>query len=267
MLTILYARAGQDTRIELLERLGRSGAARRLLIVPENDSHESERAMCRVLGNAGAQGCEVLSLTRLAGRLTDVAGGGAVPMLDGGGRMLLMYAALRRVSDALSVYRAPSRKPAFLTGLLATVDECRAWQVPPERLIQVGEQAGGQQGDKWRDIGLIYAAYQALADQAAADPRDRLDRLAEQLRYTDWAQGAQSCVFGFTDFAAQEEAVLLALAAQGHLTVALTGDQGEETSDLFQPGRRAGARLLCRARQEGIPTREERLDRPRQTHP
>ena len=267
MLTILYARAGQDTRIELLERLGRSGAARRLLIVPENDSHESERAMCRVLGNAGAQGCEVLSLTRLAGRLTDVAGGGAVPMLDGGGRMLLMYAALRRVSDALSVYRAPSRKPAFLTGLLATVDECRAWQVPPERLIQVGEQAGGQQGDKWRDIGLIYAAYQALADQAAADPRDRLDRLAEQLRYTDWAQGAQSCVFGFTDFAAQEEAVLLALAAQGDLTVALTGDQGEETSDLFQPGRRAGARLLCRARQEGIPTREERLDRPRQTHP
>ena len=79
MLIILYARAGQDTRLELLERLGRSGAARRLLIVPENDSHESERAMCRVLGNAGARGCEVLSLTRLAGRLTDVGGAARPP--------------------------------------------------------------------------------------------------------------------------------------------------------------------------------------------
>ena len=105
MLTILYARAGQEVREELLERLGRSGAPRRLLLVPENDSHESERALCRTLGNRAAQGCEVLSLTRLAGRLTDAAGGGAAPMLDAGGRMLLMYAALRRAADGLQ--RAP----------------------------------------------------------------------------------------------------------------------------------------------------------------
>ena len=267
MLTILYARAGQDTRGELLERLGRSGAPRRLLLVPENDSHESERALCRTLGNRAAQGCEVLSLTRLAGRLTDAAGGGAAPVLDAGGRMLLMYAALRRSADSLRVYRAPSRKPAFLTGLLATVDECRSCQISPEQLIQAGEEAGGQQGDKWRDIGLVYAAYETLAAQAAADPRDRLDRLAEQLRETDWADEAASCVFGFTDFSAQEESVLLALAAKGDVTVALTGDLGEDVSDLFRPGRRAGARLLRQARQEGIPARQEGLDRPRRVHP
>ena len=266
MLTILYARAGQDTRRELLERLGKGQAARRLLLVPENDSHESERAMCRVLGNRAAQGCEVLSLSRLAGRLTDAAGGGAAPVLDEGGRMLLMYAALRQVADQLKLYRAPSRKPAFLTGLLATVDECRASQVPPQRLIQAGEENGGQQGDKWRDIGLIYAAYEALAAQSAADPRDRLDRLAQQLRQTGWAQGAQSCVLGFTDFCAQEEEVLMALAAQGDLTVALTGGR-EEAGELFRPGRRAAARLLRRARQEGIPVQEQWLERPRQAHP
>ena len=199
MLTILYARAGQEVREELLERLGRSGAGRRLLLVPEDDSHESERAACRVLGNAGARECEVLSLTRLSGRLTDVAGGGAAPMLDAGGRMLLMYAALRRVADSLTVYRAPSRKPAFLTGLLATVDECRACRVTPEQLVQAGEAAGGQQGDKWRDIGLIYAAYEALAAAGPADPRDRLDRLERQLKETGWARDARVCVWGFTD--------------------------------------------------------------------
>ena len=90
MLTLLYARAGHESRRELLERMGRSEARRRLLIVPEQYSHESERDMCRVLGNGASRECEVLSFTRLAGRVADAAGGGAAPMLDGGGRMLLM---------------------------------------------------------------------------------------------------------------------------------------------------------------------------------
>ena len=49
MLTLLYARAGQEIRRELLERLGASPAQRRLLLVPEQYYHESERAMCQVL--------------------------------------------------------------------------------------------------------------------------------------------------------------------------------------------------------------------------
>ena len=66
MLTLLYARAGQEIRRELLERLGASPAQRRLLLVPEQYSHESERAMCQVLGNGASRTCEVLSFTRLA---------------------------------------------------------------------------------------------------------------------------------------------------------------------------------------------------------
>ena len=99
MLTILFHRAGQDVRGELLERMGRSGAARRLLLVPEQYSHDTERALCAVLGNAGSR-CEVLSFTRLWARVADVAGGGAAPALDAGGRVLLLYRSTewRRVS-------------------------------------------------------------------------------------------------------------------------------------------------------------------------
>ena len=82
MLTILCARAGQDVRGELLERMGRSKAGKRLLLVPEQYSHDTERALCRTLGNAGARGCEVLSFTRLWARVADAAGGGAAPALD-----------------------------------------------------------------------------------------------------------------------------------------------------------------------------------------
>ena len=293
MLDLLYARAGQDIRGELLHRMSASPARRRLLIVPEQYSHESERAMCAALRDVGEEpsrqsstapgdvigaspqrpsrqpsaACEVLSFTRLAGRLTDAAGGGAAPMLDAGGRMLLMYAALRQVSDALSAYRAPSRKPAFLTGLLATVDECRSYQVAPEALIAAGEELGGRQGDKLRDLGLIYAAYQALESAGAADPRGRLDRLARQLKETRWASGMAFYVYGFTDFTPQEEAVLSALMAQGELTVALVCDMGDDPSGIFQPALRAARRLSRLAKDNGVYLMEETLRRPLPRHP
>ena len=262
MLTLIYARAGQDVRGELLERMGRSAARRRLLLVPEQYSHESERAMCAALGGSASLECEVLSFTRLAGRLTDAAGGGAAPMLDAGGRMLLMYAALRRVADSLTAYRAPSRKPAFLTGLLATVDECRSYRVSPESLIAAGEELEGRQGDKLRDLGLIYAAYQALESQGAADPRGRLDRLARQLEQTRWGTGMAFFVYGFTDFTPQEEQVLAALMAQGELSVALICGDGDDPAGIFQPAFRAARRLVRMAKEHAVPVREEGLDRP-----
>lgn len=267
MLTLLYARGGQDSRIELLERMGRSAARRCLLIVPEQYSHESERAMCRVLGNGASARCEVLSFTRLAGRLTDAMGGGAAPMLDAGGRMLLMYAALRQAADSLTVYRSPSRKPAFLTGLLATVDECRSYQVAPETLIRAGEELGGQQGDKWRDIGLIYAAYEGLAAASAADPRSRLDRLAGQLEGSRWAEGMDVFVHGFTDFTPQEEQVLSALMEQGNLSVALVCGQDSDPAGIFRPARRTALRLMRMAKERGCPVQEEQLERPSRAHP
>ncbi len=267
MLTLLYARAGQDIRGELLERMGGSTARRRVLLAPEQYSHESERAMCAALGGGASMACEVLSFTRLAGRLTDAAGGGAAPMLDAGGRMLLMYAALRTVSDALSVYRAPSRKPAFLTGLLATVDECRSYRVAPEALIAAGEELGGRQGDKLRDLGLICAAYQAMEAAGAADPRGRLDRLAVQLRDTRWGAGMAFYVYGFTDFTPQEEAVLAQLMAQGELTAAFVCGSGDDPSGIFQPALRAAKRLERLARENAVSVREETLNRPLPRHP
>ena len=262
MLNLLRARAGRDIRGELLERMGRSDARRRLLIVPEQFSHESERAMCAVLGGGASMSCEVLSFTRLAGRLTDAAGGGAAPMLDPGGRMLLMYAALRRVADALTTYRAPSRKPAFLTGLLATVDECRSYRVEPEALMAAGEELGGRQGDKLKDLGLIYAAYRGLEAQGRADPRGRLDRLARQLEDTRWGAGMAFYVYGFTDFTPQEERVLSALMAQGELTVALVCGGEDDPSGIFQPALRCAGRLARLAKAGAVPVREEVLDRP-----
>ncbi len=259
MLKLLYARAGQDSRRAVLGRMGESSAPNRVLLVPEQYSHESERALCAALGPRSCACCEVLSFTRLAGRLNDLLGGGAAPVLDSGGRMLLLYRAMRQVADALRLYRTPSRKPAFLTGLLATLDECRSYQVTPRALMSAGEAAGGRQGDKWRDIGLIYAAYEALCAESAADPRSRLDRLAQQLRECTWAQSREIFLHGFTDFTPQEEQVVLTLAGLCPVTVCLNGGEGEDPAGIFASARRAGRRLKGELLRRGVPAEEETL--------
>ena len=98
------------------------------------------------MGNQVSRYAEVLSFTRLAGRVFSVYGGVAAPALDAGGRLLLMYTALRQISDKLTVYRRPSRKPDFLTGLLSTVDELKSCCISPEALWEAGEETGGGEG-------------------------------------------------------------------------------------------------------------------------
>ena len=258
MLTILCARAGQDGRRALLDRMGRE-EGRCILLVPEQYSHESERAMCRMLGNGASRRCEVLSFTRLSRRLTDAMGGGAAPVLDAGGRMLLLYAALRQVADSLRFYKTPSRKPAFLNSLLATVDECVSYRVPPRTLMDLGGEQGGQQGDKWHDIGMICAAYQELCAHSAADPRQTMDRLADQLHESDWAEGRHTFVHGFTDFTPQQRAVLTELAQKGRVTVMLTCDREDRGGDVFDAARRTAAILRREGGLAGIPVTEETL--------
>lgn len=260
MLHILTGRAGSGQLDTVLRRMG-SSPSPCVLIVPEHYSHETERALCRALGPTQSVRCEVLSFPRLARRAAESVGGVADPVLDQGGRILLMHKAVTQISSHLSVYRTPSRKPPFLSGLAATVDECKSYGVSPEVLIRAGETLSGTEGAKLRDIGLIYSAYQSLTQSVAADPRDTLDRLAENLTRSDWAAGRSFWVYGCNDFTAQEGAVLRAILSRGApVTVALTLDRrDEDPSDIFGPAKRTAAHLRHLAENAGVAVEEEVL--------
>jgi len=258
MLKLLLGRAGTGKTTQILETIARQGPNRpQVLLVPEQHSHDMERKLCAISGNQVSRYAEVLSFTRLADRVFSVCGGLAAPALDAGGRLLLMYTALKNVSGQLRLYARPSRRPAFLTGLLATVDELKSCTVTPEQLWTAGTEAGDQEGDKLLDLSLIYGAYEALTARQGSDPRDKLTRLAMALESCPWAAGKDLYVDGFTDFTPQERQVLRQLLRQGEqVTVALTCDQLEDNengSGIFSPARRTGGQLLRLARQAGIP--------------
>ena len=256
MLNLLLGRAGTGKTHALLEAVAAQCGRPQVLIVPEQHSHNMERQLCAMGGNQVSLHAEVLSFTRLASRVFSVYGGLAAPALDGGGRLLLLCAALKSVAPELKVYQRPSRKPAFLSGLLATVEELKTCCITPEHLWTAGVDAEGPEGDKLTDLSLIYGAYEALTARQGADPRDRLTRLAEVLAREDWAAGKDFYLDGFTDFTPQERQVIGALLARANsVTVALTCDHLEEDeggAGIFSPARRTARQLLRLAKERGI---------------
>ena len=262
MLKLILGRAGSGKTSLLLRQLCEQGTDRpQVLMVPEQQSHQAERALCRAGGAGVSLYAEVLSFSRLANRVFQGAGGLGEEELDGGGRILLMYHAVQSVASQLTIYRQPSRRPTFLQSLLATVDELKSCCVPPEALIRAGEELGEQEGDKLRDLGLICGAYDALTAQIAFDPRDRLTRAADKLKEFPWAAGKDIWLDGFTDFTPQQREIVRLLLGQAHqVTVVLTCDHLEETDGgvgIFSPARRTAAQLLRLAQTLGISYRIE----------
>ena len=264
MLRILMGRAGSGKTTAVLNRLCQAAGERsQVLMTPEQQSHEAERALCKAGGPGISLRAEVLSFSRLANRVFQAAGGLGQEELDGGGRLLLMYRAVQETAQQLKVYGRPSKRPAFLQSLLATVDELKSCRVSPEQLIRAGEEAEGPSGDKLTDLGLICGAYEALVAQTALDPRDRLTRAADKLTHCAWAEGKDLWLDGFTDFTPQQQEVLRHLLRQAHqVTVTLTCDHLEEDeggTGIFSPARLTAARLLRLAASEGISCEVEHL--------
>ena len=103
MLKLLLGRAGTGKTHALLEAIAAQSGRPQVLIVPEQHSHNMERQLCALGGNQVSLHAEVLSFTRLASRVFSVHGGLAAPALDGGGRLLLLCAALKSVAPELKV--------------------------------------------------------------------------------------------------------------------------------------------------------------------
>ena len=256
MLTLLLGRAGSGKTTAVLTKMKQEGTRRRqILLVPEQASHEMERLFCQMGGNTAGQYGEVLSFTRLEHRVLSQSGGLAESVLDDGGRVLVMYAALQAVLGNLTVYAMPSRKPEFLTSLLSTVDELKSCCITPAQLEEIASDTEGLSGQKLQDLALIYGAYDMMTSRGRLDPRDRLTRLADRLREGDFSRGKDFYLDGFTDFTPQESLVIQELLRKGHsLTVTLTCDhlqEDEHGMGVFSPARHTGNALLRLAKKAG----------------
>lgn len=204
----------------------RLGKSNRILMVPELISHDTERRLCAAAGPHTSRYAEVLSFSRLARRVADAAGHGALPCLDEGGRVVAMAAAIQQVYSRLKTFASVMTKPEFIAGLIEVVDECKRCCVDASALMRASRESTGVLAQKLEELALILETYDGICNRGKKDPRDLMSWLLEELECSDYAQEHVFYIDGFPDFTAQHMQILAHLISTSpEVTICLTCDK------------------------------------------
>lgn len=264
MLRLLLGKAGTGKTAAVIEEIKRAVdrcEGKRLYIVPEQYSHEAERELCRSCGDRLSLFAETLSFTGLARRVMARQGGGALPLLDKGGRLLCMALALESVGPRLKVYPAARRKAELQAMLLRAVDELKSACVSSDMLLEAAARFDDSLGDKLSDMALVLEGYGAVVGNGHADPADRLSLLADMIPKSDIDGDTYVYIDGFIDFTRQERELISALLRKGaQLCVCLTVDSLDGSSEIYELSRRAARSLRRAAVEAGAEVRVETME-------
>ncbi|MDR0952299.1 MAG: PD-(D/E)XK nuclease family protein [Oscillospiraceae bacterium] len=237
---------------EIAEKISR-GERDIYMLVPEQYSHEAERTLASACGDSLSLGAEVTSFTTLARLMAQETGGLPATYLDGGGKLLALSLALRKIAPRLTVFALAAKNARLTKQLLQTLDELKSAGVTPESLEIAAQSAPRAQAQRLTELSLCLEANAAVKTAGQLPPEDALTRLAELLPRTSAGQRGQFYVDGFTDFTQPETAVLEALLRAGRgVTVCLTCDSLTSAAEHFAPSRRAANGLARFARKNGI---------------
>lgn len=261
MLHLILGRSGSGKTQyirSLLRDLAREGARDMILLVPEQFSFESERAMLGLLGPRNAERVEILSFSRLVDEVFRAYGGVGGVRIDDGGRMLLMSIALEEMQDHLDLYARHRESPVLAAKLLDLVTECRQCAVTPADLQTAADKLPDSVlRRKTRELALILEAYCTLVARSFLDDMDDLTRLNETLLSHPFFRGRIVAIDSFKSFTMQEQRVLSRILSQAqavYLTLcadALTDRQNG--MGLFSPVQRTVRRVMDLAKREGVP--------------
>lgn len=258
MLTLVYGTdwvANQNYIMNLLAKDVAEKQPRRILLVPELISHDTERRLCKVAGDTCSRYAEVLSFSRLTQRICDWAEIGTEECLDNGGRLVAMAAAARQLHSKLKTYASVETNPEFLSSIIDAVDEFKRCCISAADLSAAARQTEGVFAQKLEELSLLLQAYDAICQQGKRDPRDQLIWGLEQLSCCDFAQNHVFYIDGFPDFTMQNLAVIAYLIENApQIIVSLNCDRPGSEQLAFSKAGDTATRLLRIAAQHGVKT-------------
>ncbi len=252
--------ANSDRVLALLAKDVKNGLGGRILIVPELISHDTERRLCSVAGNTSSRFAEVLTFTRLAGRISEFTGCGMLQCLDDGGRVVAMASAARQMRSKLKAYASVETKPEFLTGLVDAVDEFKRCCITSEDLLCASRQTDGVFAQKLEELAVLFDAYDSLCARGKRDPRDQMTWLLEQLEDSEFSQNHTFYIDGFPDFTRQHMAIVAYLIASApNVVISINCDSLDSDDPAFEKASLTAVEILRLAREFGVETEIQQI--------
>ncbi len=202
-----------------------------MLLIPEQDSMNTELRITSALSDVPTVDLEILNFNRLANLIFRTYGGLNRRPLTHGGKRIVMSRALQSVAQNLSTYqKIDACDKGTLDGLIGMIDEFRTYCITPAQLQHASEtmradpsHAHRHLADKTTDFSLIYAAYDAQLDGDFYDASEDLQLAAELLDGADFFRGMHVYLDGYHGFTPVQYLILEHIAAQAkQLTVSFS---------------------------------------------
>ena len=228
MLKFIFGRPASGKTYNVLsciKELAKNGKST-VLIVPEQFSFESERAVLKALGDKAALNVSVMSFSRLCDEVGRAVGGIAGVTLSEADKVIFMNRALLTAADELKIWRRYCHSVYFAKTMLDTIGEFKINTVTSVDLKKAADETGSPSlAMKLHDIAVIYETYDALLGEKFIDPADSLTKLYRQLENCRFFGNKTVILDSFKGFTGQQFKIIDRILSQAEdVIVSLTND-------------------------------------------
>ncbi len=251
------ARTGKTTYVRrILAENAENGNS--ILIVPEQFSFESEKAIIEMLGAKKASDISVLSFTSLAKKILDKYTPDRKPSVTDAAKTVIMSLTLEALSEKLKIFGRCARNRSSVAEILHITDELIQCDVSYEEMNSAARESGNRiLIDKAREIELISTLYSAMLTEKFSDDRYMINAAAEIAARERLFEGKTVFIDDFTGFTAQQNLMLAHILRQAKdVYVTMCADSVKDLSEgtgAFSYSVENINRLISLARKNDVP--------------
>lgn len=262
MLQFVLGRAGFGKSHTITEKIGeciaRGGAP--FLIVPEQFSFESERAILNRFGEKATDKVKVMSFSRLCDEACRIYGGGAGRVLSDADKTIMLSRAMKNCKDELKLWRGYINSVGFIENMLNAISEFKLHAVSYEDLLSAAKKVEDNYlSSKLSDTALIYKNYDIILGEKFIDSNDNLTKFYLQLKNHNFFEGKDVFIDSFKGFTGQQLKIIkVIVATAASVTVALTLDtESGRKNGIFSNIIKTKEKLQRVAKSHNVPVAED----------
>ena len=259
MLNFIFGRANSGKSHITYERIAElfEKGKKSVLIVPEQSSFESERALLSRTGGKTGERAEVLTFSRLAEIALRGTGGAPRMPIDNSGRLVVMSEAMRMVKPSLKYYLGNISGVDFIRTMTRTIAELKQSGLVPSDLIELSNSENNDTfKNKLHDFAVIMGEYDQMIDEKYADTDDELTKLAEMLFEFPFFDNTYVFFDAFDGFTGQQFKVIERIFAQTqNITFTLPCDGLEDDTaglGVFANVKKGARKIIKIAASQGV---------------
>lgn len=232
MLQFIFGRAASGKTFLIHELIKREAADKNnnlILLVPEQYTFETEKAMLSLLGDGFMSKVNVLSFTRMCETVGQLYGGIAGIRVTEAQRMILLGNALKNLSGNLQIFKRYVGSATFISQLALVIGEFKTAGVSSSALIKAAKSIDNMAlADKITEIALIYAEYDNLLKGIYIDPLDELEVLYNKAVKHPVFKDKTIYIDAFKGFTGEQLKILKLMIAQAKKVVISLCSDGED---------------------------------------